>query len=171
MAKDESMNPAPLDHAKVPTRPAKAPYPPPYNDCFDPAMAWKPVGALLGLKNFGVNIVTLPPGARSSERHWHAAQDEYVYVIEGEVTVRSEAGETQAGPGMSIGFRAGVADGHVLINQSDRPVTYLCVGDRSAPEHVIYPDADMQLIADEQGVRFVRNDGTPYPEEHQPKFR
>jgi uncharacterized cupin superfamily protein len=64
-----------------------------------------------------------------------------------------------------------VADGHVLINQSDRPVTYLCVGDRSTPEHVIYPDADMQLIADEQGVRFVRNDGTPYPEEHQPKFR
>ena len=171
MPKSETHNPKPLDHEKIPTRPAKAPYPPPYNECFDPKMTWKPVGALLGLKNFGVNIVTLPPGARSSERHWHKSQDEYVYILQGEVTVISEAGETTAGAGMSLGFRAGVPDGHTLVNNTDAPVTYLCVGDRAHPEHVTYPDADMQLIADEAGVRFMHNDGSPYPDEHQPKFR
>jgi uncharacterized cupin superfamily protein len=160
----------PLNHADVKSRPAKSPYPPPYNDGFHPDMTWKPVGAMFGLTNFGVNIVTLPPGGRSAERHWHKAQDEFVYVIEGTVTVMSEAGETPFSAGQCIGFKAGVEDGHMLENKSTAAVTYLCVGDRSNPEHVTYPDVDMQLVSDEKGPRFLHSDGTPYPDEHQPKW-
>ena len=160
----------PIDPRDIKSRPAVSPYPPPYNEGFDPAMEWKMVGAVFGLTNFGVNIVTLPPGARSAERHWHNAQDEFVYLIEGELTVRTEAGDTPMKAGQSIGFKAGVPDGHVLENTSNAPVVYLCVGDRSSPEHVTYPDVDMQLVADEKGPRFLHNDGTPYPDEHQPKW-
>jgi len=168
--KSPDRNAAPIDYRDVPTRPAKSPYPPPYNEGFHPEMLWKPIGAMLGLKNFGVNIVILPPGARSAERHWHKAQDEFVYLIEGELTIISEAGETPMSVGQSVGFRAGVPDGHVLVNKSEAPATYLCVGDRAHPEHVTYPDVDMQLVADEKGPRFLHTDGTPYPDEHQPKW-
>lgn len=168
--KSTDRNAAPIDHKDIPSRPAKSPYPPPYNEGFHPEMLWKPVGAMLGLRNFGVNIVTLPPGARSAERHWHKAQDEFVYLIEGELTILSEAGETTMSQGQSVGFKAGVPDGHVLVNNATEPAVYLCVGDRAHPEHVTYPDVDMQLVADEKGPRFLHADGTPYPDEHQPKW-
>jgi uncharacterized cupin superfamily protein len=163
-------NAAPINHNDVPSHPVKSPYPPPYDEGFHPDMKWKPIGALFGLTNFGVNIVTLPPGGRSAERHWYKAQDEFVFVIEGTLTILSEAGETPISAGQSIGFKAGIADGHVLINTSDASAIYLCVGDRSHPEHVTYPDVDLQLVADENGRRFLHQDGTPYPDEHQPKW-
>lgn len=160
----------PIDYKDMKTRPARSPYPPPYDDAFHPDMQWKMVGAKLGLTHFGVNIVTLPPGGKSAERHWHKAQDEFVYVIEGNLTLITDEGETHLRAGHSVGFAAGVADGHVLMNTSDADATYLCVGDRTQPEHVTYSDADMQLVADEKGPRFLHKDGTPYPEEHQPKW-
>lgn len=169
--KSQDRNTAPIHHKDIPARPARSPYPPPYDQGFHPDMLWKPVGAMLGLKNFGVNIVTLPAGAKSAERHWHKAQDEFVYLIEGALTVVSEAGETVMTVGESVGFRAGVPDGHVLVNHTPEPSTYLCVGDRAHPEHVTYPDIDMQLVADEKGPRFLHTDGTPYHDEHQPKWR
>lgn len=164
-------NAAPIDHEDVPSRPAKSPYPPPYNEGFSPDMLWKPIGAMFGLTNFGVNIVSLPPGGRSAERHWHKAQDEFVYMISGSLTIVSENGDTPFTAGQSVGFKAGVPDGHMLVNKGTETAVYLCVGDRSNPEHVTYPDVDMQLVSDEKGPRFLHSDGTPYPDEHQPKWR
>jgi len=121
------------------------------------------LGDALQLTQFGVNLVTLPPGSWSSQRHWHANEDEFVYVLEGEVTLVTDAGEETLGPGMAAGFPAGNADGHHLINRSDRPVLYLEVGTRAANEVAEYSDIDM--VARKQGGRFVftRKNGEPYP--------
>ncbi|MDE0799534.1 MAG: cupin domain-containing protein [Rhodospirillaceae bacterium] len=107
-----------------------------------------------------------PARGRPAERHWHKTQDEFVYVIAGTVTVMSNAGETPVNAGHCTGFKAGVADRHMLENKGTGVVTYLCVGDRSNPEHVTYPDVDMQLVSDKNSPRFLHNDGMPYPEEH-----
>ncbi len=121
------------------------------------------LGDPLQLTQFGVNLVTLAPGSWSSQRHWHANEDEFVYVLEGEVTLVTDAGEETLGPGMAAGFPAGKADGHHLINRSDRPVLYLEVGTRAANEVAEYSDIDM--VARKQGGRFVftRKNGEPYP--------
>jgi uncharacterized cupin superfamily protein len=79
------------------------------------------LGDALGLSNFGVNLVTLEPGAASSQRHWHSREDEFVYVLDGDLTLVTEAGETVLGPGMAAGFPAGKPDGHCLVNRTDRP--------------------------------------------------
>ncbi|MBP2304073.1 cupin domain-containing protein [Azospirillum melinis] len=101
------------------------------------------LGDPLGLSNFGVNLTTLAPGASSALRHWHSRQDEFVYVVEGELTLVTDAGETLLTPGMCAGFPRGVADGHRLINRSDRPASYLEVGDRSGGDEIDYSDEDM----------------------------
>ena len=132
-------------------------YPPPFAaDCA--ARAKREVGNALGLKSYGVNLVTLPPGTASSQRHWHSHQDEFVYVVEGAATLVTDAGEQILGPGMVAGFPAGKADGHHLVNRSDADVVYLEVGDRPPVDDVDYPDVDMLL---RQG-RFVHRDGSAY---------
>jgi len=132
-------------------------YPPPFAaDCA--ARRKRRVGDALGLRNFGVNLVTLPPGTASSQRHWHSHQDEFVYVVEGEATLITDAGERALGPGMVAGFPAGKADGHHLVNRSEADVIYLEVGDRPPVDDVDYPDIDMLI----RGGRLVRRDGTPY---------
>ena len=121
------------------------------------------LGDALGLSNFGVNLVTLPPGAWSAQRHWHSAEDEFVYVVAGELTLVTDAGEQRLGPGMTAGFPAGVADGHCLINRSGAPATYLEVGDRRAESDAVeYPDIDLKLEPGPQGRRFVTKAGEPY---------
>jgi len=117
----------------------------------------------LNLSQFGVNLVTLAPGSWSSQRHWHAHEDEFVYVLDGEVTLVTDEGEKILGPGMAAGFPAGVADGHHLINRSERPVLYLEVGTRAETEEAQYSDIDMR--ARKTGGRFVftRKNGEPYP--------
>jgi uncharacterized cupin superfamily protein len=121
------------------------------------------LGDALWLTQFGVNRVTLAPGSWSSQRHWHAEEDEFVYVLEGEVTLVTDAGEQVLGSGMAAGFPAGRADGHHLINRSDRRVLYLEVGTRAKMEVAQYSDIDM--VAREDGGRFVftRKSGEPYP--------
>ena len=132
-------------------------YPPPFAaDCA--ARAKRKVGDALGLASFGVNLVTLPPGTASSQRHWHSHQDEFVYVVEGEATLVTDGGEQVLGPGMVAGFPAGRADGHHLVNRSEADVVYLEVGDRPPVDDVDYPDIDMLI----RGGRLVRRDGTPY---------
>ena len=122
------------------------------------------------LTNFGVNIVALPLGGRSAERHWHKAQEEFVCVISGTLTIVNESGETRFTAGQSVGFKAGIPDGQMLVNNSTEVTVCLCVGDRTHPEHVTYPDIDIQLVSDEKGSRFLHNDGTPYPDEYLPKW-
>lgn len=120
------------------------------------------LGDVAGLKNFGVNLTELPPGAWSSQRHWHEKQDEFIYVISGELTLVSDAGETVLKPGMCAGFPAGKPDGHHLINKSNRTAIYLEVGDRTAGENVEYPDIDMRGRTLEGKYTFIRRDGTRY---------
>lgn len=120
------------------------------------------LGDAVGLTHFGVNLVELPPGVHSSQRHWHAAEDEFVYVLDGEITLITDAGEQVLGPGMAAGFPAGRADGHVLVNRTDAPARYLEVGDRAPVEIVEYSDVDMRLTRKAGTRQMTRRDGTPY---------
>lgn len=120
------------------------------------------LGDAVGLSQFGVNEMTLPPGAWSSQRHWHENEDEFVYVLEGEVVLITDGGEQTLGPGMAAGFPAGKPDGHHLVNKSDRPARVLEIGTRAARERADYPDIDMKVEADEDGFRFLHKDGEPY---------
>lgn len=98
-----------------------------------------------GLTQFGVNLTTLDPGAVSALRHWHAREDEFIYVLDGEVVLVTDEGEETLGPGMAAAFPAGEANGHMLANRSSAPATYLEVGSRSAEEEIAYPDLDLKL--------------------------
>lgn len=120
------------------------------------------LGNALGLTNYGVNHVCLEPGAWSAQRHWHSHEDELVYILEGEITLVTEQGEQVLGPGMAAGFPAGVADGHHLVNRSDRPAAYLEIGDRSADDEVHYPDIDLFLPSRRKGQVFTDRKGAPY---------
>ena len=120
------------------------------------------LGEAAGLANFGVNLVRLPPGSPSSMRHWHSREDEFVYVLEGEVVLQTDAGEQVLSAGMCAGFPAGVPDGHRLINKSKAVAVYLEVGDRDMGDAVEYPDIDMRGRAKRAGFAFTRKDGTPY---------
>lgn len=121
------------------------------------------VGDALGLNQFGVNLMTLPPGVMSSQRHWHACEDEFVYILEGEVVLVTDAGEQVLGPGMAAGFPAGKRDGHHLVNRSDKPATFLEVGTRRpGGDEGEYSDIDLMVKIVDGEERYVRKDGTPY---------
>ncbi|MDP6120990.1 MAG: cupin domain-containing protein [Rhodospirillales bacterium] len=120
------------------------------------------LGDAAGLNNFGVNLTRLEPGAASAQRHWHTLQDEFIYILEGEATLVTEAGEQTLTTGMAAGFPAGLADGHHLVNRGAGDLLYLEVGDRTAGDEVDYPDIDLKRgLLDGKG-RFVHDDGTPY---------
>lgn len=120
------------------------------------------LGDAFGLKNFGVNLTTIPPGCASALRHWHSHEDEFIYVMSGELTLVTEAGEQLLRPGMCAGFPAGRADGHCLVNRSRQDAVYLEVGDRRREDAVTYPDDDIAGQATPKGRRFTRKDGTSY---------
>ena len=120
------------------------------------------LGDALGLSAIGVNLTTLPPGAWSAQRHWHSAVDEFVYVLDGELTLVTDAGEQILGPGMAAGFPAGQPDGHHLVNRSDRPATYLEIGDRQPNDTAQYPDVDLYVEVTPEGYAFSNKKGEPY---------
>jgi uncharacterized cupin superfamily protein len=120
------------------------------------------LGDPLGLTQFGVNLVTLAPGAWSSQRHWHANEDEFVYIVDGEVTLVTDAGEQVLTQGMAAGFPAGNPDGHHLINRGRRPVLYLEVGTRAKTEEAQYSDIDMMARKVDGRFVFTRKSGEPY---------
>jgi uncharacterized cupin superfamily protein len=123
----------------------------------------RPLGDLFGLKNFGVNLTRLAPGACSALRHAHAKQDEFVYVLEGEATLVADSGETSLKPGTCAGFKAGTGDAHHLVNRTRKDVVFLEVGDRSAGDAVSYPDDDVVGFSAPDGKwKYTRKDGTPY---------
>lgn len=119
------------------------------------------LGDAADLSDFGVNLVRLPPGAWSSQRHWHSDEDEFVYVLEGELTLVTDKGAETLGAGECAGFAKGVPDGHHFINESPREAVYLEVGTRSRTDRCRYPDIDLDL-SNADGV-FRRKDGSPYP--------
>ena len=120
------------------------------------------LGDALGLSNFGVNLVTLPPGAWSAQRHWHSHEDEFVYVLDGALTLITDGGEQALGAGQAAAFPAGEADGHHLVNKGTAPATYLEIGDRSDQDAVTYPDADLHLEPTPEGHVFTDKKGAPY---------
>jgi uncharacterized cupin superfamily protein len=115
-----------------------------------------------GLSDFGVNLLRLPPGTWSSQRHWHKAEDEFVFVLEGEVVLITDSGEETLRAGDSAGFKAGVKDGHHLQNRSPREALVLEVGSRKPEDEGEYSDIDMRFVRAGAG-RFEHKDGTPYP--------
>jgi uncharacterized cupin superfamily protein len=153
--------PAAIVAAEVPARARKSLYPEPYAS----QMAGREkrvLGDLFGLTNFGVNLTRLEPGAVSALRHSHALQDEFVYVIEGDATLYTNAGPQRLSAGMCAGFKAGTGDAHRLVNESDRDVVFLEVGDRTLGDQVVYPDDDLVAISSDGGWVFTHKDGTPY---------
>jgi uncharacterized cupin superfamily protein len=140
-------------------------YPEPYRSRVLPRER-RQLGEPLGLTRIGINQTTLPPGKESSMRHWHTHEDEFVYVLEGEVVLRTQAGEQRLTAGMCAGFAAGAADGHQLINRSDRPAVYLEISNRDPQDTAHYsdPDVDLKWSPPHAPRRFTRRDGTPYSE-------
>jgi uncharacterized cupin superfamily protein len=105
----------------------------------------------------------LLPGAQSSQRHWHEAEDEFVYVIEGELVLCEDDGETVLRAGDAAGFKAGVANGHCLINRTPRDAVFLEVGTRSPKDRAEYPDIDLLARKDGGGFEYLHKSGEPYP--------
>jgi uncharacterized cupin superfamily protein len=136
-------------------------YPPPFNaPCAERVR--QRLGNAGGLIDFGVNLMRLPPGGWSSQRHWHSHEDEFVYVLEGELTLIEDGGETLLRAGDAAAFPKGSGDGHHMINRSGEVAIYLEVGSRSPEDLITCSDIDM-LSAASDG-RFVHKDGTPYSE-------
>ena len=149
-----------LDPAQVPAVTGSA-YPEPFKSRVA-ARRKQRLGDACGLKNFGVNLTTIPAGAMSALRDWHSHEDEFIYVVSGELTLVTNNGEQMLTPGMCAGFPAGKADGHCLVNRTQRDAVYLEVGDRRPEDAVTYPDDDLAGRATPQGRRFTRKNGTSY---------
>lgn len=136
-----------------------------YPELFASQMAGRqkqPLGDLFGLKNFGVNLARLSPGAVSSLRHAHTLQDEFVYILQGHPTLHTDEGRIRLEPGMCAGFRAGSGNAHRLINETDEDVIYLEVGDRTTGDEGTYPDDDLKALRVDGRWHFVHKDGSPY---------
>ena len=149
-----------IDIGKIPIDTATG-YPAPFNKAVD-GRSRKRLGRAADLTQFGVNICTLKPGAASSQRHWHEEEDELVYVLQGEVVLREDNGETVLKPGDAVAWKAGVPDGHCLINRSDRDAVFIEVGTRAAADRAYYSDIDMMVVRNEKGARYTRKNGEPY---------
>lgn len=147
-----------IDGLPVDTR---TPYPPPFDRVVH-GRERRRLGNAAGLDQFGVNLTTLRPGAASALRHWHASEDELVFVLEGEVVLVEDDGETVLKPGDAAGFKANSGNGHHLVNRATADAIYLEIGSRSKYERVEYPDVDLVAIRDDQGWRFTRKNGDPY---------
>ncbi len=160
-AADAARRPAAIAALQVPPRAQPSAYPEP----FAARMAGRSkraLGDFFGLRNFGVNLTRLAPGAASALRHAHSRQDEFVYVLQGEPTLLTDAGATRLAPGQCAGFIAGSGDAHCLRNDGSAEVLYLEVGDRSDGDLVSYPDDDLAAVRVEGRWRFRHKDGTPY---------
>ncbi len=125
----------------------------------------KRLGNAVGLSQFGVNLTTLKPGAWSSQRHWHQHEDEFIYIVFGEVVLCEDAGEIVLKAGDAAGFKAASGNGHRLINRTQQDVVYIEVGTRAKSEHTIYSDIDMQVERSDGGdlVYSRKTTGEPYP--------
>ena len=136
-------------------------YPAPLNKAVE-GRSRKRLGNAAGLSQFGLNLCRLIPGAASSQRHWHMNEDEFVYVLAGEVTLCEDDGETLLRPGDAAGWKAGVANGHCLVNRSQQDCVFLEVGSRAPREVAEYPDHDMKFERDGASRKVTRKNGEPF---------
>lgn len=149
-----------IDPAKVPVKTGSI-YPEPYAGMMRGRSSLR-LGEAGGLTQFGVNLVTLEPGALSSLRHWYRHEDEFVMVTEGECTLVQDAGETLMRPGDCAAFPAGDPDGHHFINRSDRVARFLVIGTRAPREVATYSDVDLRLEVEAGQARFTHKDGSDF---------
>ena len=138
------------------------PYPEPFHSRMGD-ITWRALGDQFGLTQFGFNLETLEPGGQSSLRHWHTLEDEFVYMLEGELVVRTNDGDFPLRPGMCIGFKARDPNAHHLVNKSGERARYIVVGSRVPGDVGFYPDDDVAWFWTEKGAVMVHKDGTPYP--------
>jgi uncharacterized cupin superfamily protein len=150
-----------IDIASVKTEVSTG-YPEPYRAAVAGRLRQR-LGNVVGLDQFGVNLTRLKPGAQSSQRHWHAAEDELVFVLEGTLVLCEDEGETVLRAGDAAGFKAGVRNGHCLVNRSTQDAVYLEIGTRASREQAEYPDIDLRFHKDENGVSYTHKSGEPYP--------
>ena len=157
-----------IDIAAAPTRTGTG-YPPPYDTPCRGRHRAK-LGDAAGLGQIGVNLLTLPPGQWSSQRHWHTAEDEFVWVVAGEVVLVTDEGERSLRAGDCAGFPAGVANGHHLQNRSDKDAVLLEVGSRRPEaDGCDYPDIDLVLA--DGATAYSHRDGTPYADTRSARSR
>ena len=123
---------------------------------------WQSLGDAVGLSQFGANLMRLKPGAASSARHWHEQEDEFVYMVEGELVLVEDEGETMMRPGDVAGFKAGVANGHHLVNRSGGSAVFLVVGTRAPRERCQYSEIDLVHEQDGDLYRLTHKSGEPY---------
>jgi uncharacterized cupin superfamily protein len=155
------LKPPALDPADVPPRSSSG-YPEPFRSRVLPREK-RPLASTLGLARIGVNLTTLPPGKESSMRHHHTREDEMVFVLEGEVVLRTDEGEQVLGAGACAGFPAGARNGHQLVNRSQRPVRYLEISNKDPDDLAEYSDVDLAYRkAPDGSPLFTHKDGTPY---------
>jgi uncharacterized cupin superfamily protein len=157
----QSPDPVAIVAADAPARSKPSNYPQP----FASRMAGREkrqLADLFGLTNFGVNLTRLAPGAVSALRHAHTKQDEFVYILHGQPTLRTDEGCTQLSPGMCAGFKAGTGNGHHLINETADEIVYLEVGDRGPGDEGSYPDDDLKALLVDGKWQFTHKDGAPY---------
>jgi uncharacterized cupin superfamily protein len=150
-----------IDIARVPAD-SECLYPDPFHKPIA-GRARKRLGNAAGLSQFGVNLTTLKPGTWSSQRHWHRNEDEFVYVLEGEIVLCENHSETVLKAGDAAGWKANSGNGHCLINRSGRDAVYIEVGTRTVNETTVYSDIDMRLERDKNGIRYLHKSGEPYP--------
>ena len=154
-----------IEIAKAPTFSGSS-YPQPFDEpCREREGAR--LGVAAGLTQFGVNLIALKPGAWASQRHWHEREDEFVYMIAGELVLIEDAGETVLKPGDCAAWKAGVKNGHHLVNRSAQEARFLVVGTRDDADWGEYPDIDLRFNPDRYsgkrtGPGFSHKDGRPY---------
>lgn len=149
-----------LDLGAVPVKTGSI-YPEPYAAMMQGRSSLR-LGQAGGLTQFGVNLVTLEPGALSSLRHWHLNEDEFVMVTEGECVMITDAGEEIMRAGDCAAFPAGRPDGHHFVNRSARPARFLVVGSKAPRETATYCDVDMMIEIENGAARFTHKDGTDW---------
>jgi uncharacterized cupin superfamily protein len=153
-----------LDPMSLPPRTSSG-YPEPYRSRVLPREK-RALGDALGLKTIGINQTILPPGKESSMRHWHTHEEEFVYVLSGEVVLRTDGGEQVLAAGMCAGFPASTdgktGDGHQLINRGTVPAVYLEVSNRDARDEAFYSDDDLHFHGVDAAVKFTRRDGSAF---------
>ena len=150
-----------LDPATVESRVGNDVYPAPFHEpCRE--REWRQLGEAVGLTQFGVNLTTLAPGAWSSQRHWHTNEDEFVYILEGELVLVTDESEQVLTAGMVAGFPAGKRDGHHLINRSNQPASFIEIGTRAKSDEGEYSDIDMKFTYSEGFDQVLHKNGEPY---------
>ena len=148
-----------IDTSSVPSRKGSG-YPSPFDEPCS-ARTRRRLGNAGGLRDFGVNLMTLPPGGWSSQRHWHSHEDEFVYLLEGELALIEDGSETVLLAGDCATFPKGTGNGHHLVNKSSAMAVYLEVGSRNP--HDLTTCSDIDMMSSNADGRFVHKDGAPYP--------